>query len=251
MKRCQIKLANVKTLFENKVQIVSQNEVFLYEAEFAESEAAVESATADRDLAKLKLDSTEVRSPIAGVVSDSVLDAGSVVTADTTNLTTIVALDPMYVVFNLDQTTALRLKSETKKGADPASAPLVTVGLAGEDVSARSAQVNLADLHMNGGGGVVRCRAAISNQDGFLFPLLSATVRVTTSTPHKVFLVPGHAVAWVPGEGPHVYFLNQRNTVERRRITVGLVYDDLRAVTEGLSAGDWVIADPPPQGGLQ
>ena len=211
----------------------------------------MESATADRDLAKLKLDSTEVRSPIAGVVSDSVLDAGSVVTADTTNLTTIVALDPMYVVFNLDQTTALRLKSEAKKGADPASAPLVTIGLAGEDVSARSAQVKLADLHMNGGGGVVRCRAAISNQDGFLFPGLSASVRVTTSTPHKVFLVPGHAVAWVPGEGTYVYFLNQKNTVERRSIKVGLVYEDLRAVTEGLSAGDWVIADPPTQGGLQ
>jgi RND family efflux transporter MFP subunit len=244
MKRCQIKLANVKTLFENKVQIVSQNEVFLYEAEFAESEAAVESATADRDLAKLKLDSTDVRSPIAGVVSDSVLDAGSVVTADTTNLTTIVALDPMYVVFNLDQTTALRLKSEAKKGADPASAPLVTVGLAGEDVSARSAQVNLADLHMNGGGGVVRCRAAIANQDGFLFPLLSASVRVTTSTPRKALLVPVKAFM-SRSDGFFVQVVNEKNTVETRQLKVGLDYDGLRVVTEGLSADEWVIDEPP------
>jgi multidrug efflux system membrane fusion protein len=163
------------------------------------------------------LDSTEVRSPIAGAVSGSVLDAGSVVTADSTDLTTIVALDPMYVVFNLDEATALRLKSENKKLANAASAPLVTVGLTGEAVTARDAQFSLADLHMHGGG-AVRCRAPISNKDGFLFPGLSATVHVTTGTPHKVFLVPEHAVAWVPGEGPHVYFLNQKNTAERRRI---------------------------------
>ena len=126
------------------------------------------------------------------------------------------------------------------------SSPAVT----DEAVTARNAQFSLADLHVHGGG-AVQCRAAISNKDGFLFPGLSATVHVTTGTPHKVFLVPGNAVAWVPGEGPHVYFLNQKNTAERRRIKVGLVYDDLRAVTEGLRAGDWVIADPPPQGGLQ
>jgi RND family efflux transporter MFP subunit len=248
MKRCQIKLANVKSLFENKLQIVSQNEVFVFESEVVESEAAVGSATADRDLAKLKLDSTEVRSPIAGAVSGSVLDAGSVVTADSTDLTTIVALDPMYVVFNLDEATALRLKRENKNQANAASAPLVTVGLIGEAVTARNAQFSLADMHMHG---QVRCRAAISNQDGFLFPGLSATVRVTTSAPHRVFLVPGNAVARVQGEGAHVYFLNQKNTVERRPIKVGSVYDGLRVVTEGLSAGDWVIADPPTQGGLQ
>jgi RND family efflux transporter MFP subunit len=250
LKRCEIKLAFTKSLFENKNQIVSQNEVSLLESELAESEAAVGAATADRDLAKLKLDSTEVRSPIAGNVSGSVLDAGSVITADTTDLTTIVALDRMYVVFNLDEATVLRLKSLNKKQANSESALSVTVGLTDEAVTARNAQFSLTDLHMLKGG-EVRCRAAISNKDGFLFPGLSAGVRVTTSTPHQVFLVPEKAVAWVPDQEPSVYFLNKKNTVEPRPIELGLVYDDLRAVTAGLRAGDWVMAEAPPQGGLQ
>jgi RND family efflux transporter MFP subunit len=249
MKRSGLKLAGTKKLFEDKLQVISQNEVHLYEAELAESEAALGAASADRDLARLKLESTEVRSPIAGVVSGSVLDAGSVVTADSTDLTTIVALDPMYVVFNLDEATALRLKSENKKLANAASAPLITVGLIGEAVTARNAQFSLADLHMLGSG-AVRCRAAISNKDGFLFPGLSASARVTTSTLHQVFLVP-HSAFMSRGGGWFVRVVKENNTIETRQLTVGSVYDDLRAVTEGLSAGDWVIAYPPPQGGLQ
>jgi RND family efflux transporter MFP subunit len=242
MKRCEIKLATTKSLFENKHQIISQSEVHLYEAELTESEAALGAATADRDLAKLKLDSTEVRSPIAGTVSGSVLDAGSVITADTTDLTTIVALDPMYVAFDLDETTVLRLKSEGKKQPNAASAPLVTVRLTGEAETARNGQFSLADLRMQGNG-EVRCRTAISNKDGFLFPGLSARVRVATSAPHKVFLVPGTAVARGNNSGHQLFFLDQKNAVERRRIGIGLPYDDLQAVNKGVRAGDWVVAD--------
>jgi RND family efflux transporter MFP subunit len=244
MKRCEIRLDHTKSLLENKNQIVSQNEVLLLESEFAESDAAVRAAAADRDLAKLKLDSTEVRSPVAGNVSGSVLDAGSVIIADTTDLTTIVALDRMYVVFNLDEATVLRLKSLNKKQANRESALSATVGLTGEAMTARNAQFSLADLHLDASE-TVRFRAALSNKDGFLFPGLTARVRVTTSTPHQVFLVPAKAVAWVPNQGPHAYFLNEKNTVERRRIRIGLPYDDLRAVNEGLRAGDWVVADLP------
>ena len=111
-----------------------------------------------------------MRAPIAGTVSGSVLDAGSVITADTTDLTAVVALDPMYVVFNLDEKTALRLKSLNKKHANPESAyPSAPVGLTAGEMTVRNAQFSLADLHL-GGSGTARFRAAISNQDGFLFP---------------------------------------------------------------------------------
>ena len=84
---------------------LSEQELEETEGEFGEAEASLRAAMADRDLARLKMDSTIVRAPIAGTISGSVLDAGSVVTADTTALATIVALNPMYVVFSLDEAT--------------------------------------------------------------------------------------------------------------------------------------------------
>ena len=195
---------------------------------------------ADRDLAKLKWDSTEVRAPIAGTISGSLLDAGSVVTADTTTLTTIVAFDPMYVVFNLDESIVLLLKGAGKKQADHASIALVTVGVAGDDVPARPAKVNLADLRVLARE-QVQCRAALANRDGLLFPGLSATVRVVISQPHQAVLIPAKAVVYP--NGPRVGVVNEKNKVDVRPVEVGLVHAGLIVVTAGLRADEWVIAE--------
>jgi len=49
--------------------------------------------------AKLNLDFTEVRSPIAGRVSRALLTLGNLVQADQTVLTSVVSQDPVYVYF--------------------------------------------------------------------------------------------------------------------------------------------------------
>ena len=117
------------------------------------------------------------------------------------------------------------------------------VGLAGEEGFARAAQINLADLQIQGRQGV-QCRAAIPNHEGILFPGLSASVRVPASVPHKALFVPENAVRYL-GPRPHVDVVKEKNTVESRQVDIGLLYDGLRAVTAGLSADDWVIAQTP------
>ena len=118
LKRVTLELGYKKKLRNDKV--ISSQEVELAESDFAEADASLRASNADRDLARIKLEAAEVCAPMAGVISGPVLDAGSVVSADNTALTTIVVLDPMVVVFSLDELTALRLKSEAKKRADRA-----------------------------------------------------------------------------------------------------------------------------------
>jgi RND family efflux transporter MFP subunit len=250
LKRITLELGYKKKLRNDKV--ISHQEVELAETEFAEAEASLRAAKADRDLANLKLEATEVRAPVAGTVTGPVLDAGSVVTTGITPLATIVALDPMVVVFNLDEADALRFKSESKKLAPNASAPLVTLGLNREAISARTAQVNLTDLQVTGTEGV-QCRASLANHDGILFPGLSATLRVTTSTPHKAILVPETAVSSCDQNGfADLKVVNEKNQVEVRHVRVGLLHDGLRVVMSGLSRDEWVIAEVSPrQTGLQ
>lgn len=225
-------------------RVVSANEVALSESEVAEAEASLLAAKADRDLAKLKADATQVRAPVAGTVSGPILDVGNVVVADTTTLATIVALDPMHVVFGLDQDAALKLKSQAK--TQPGTALLITVGVGGfgEGRITRSAKLDLTDLKSIDGR--VERRAVVSNHDGALFPGLSAHVRLVTSSPSKAVLVPETAVAQRSFGRLEVDVVNEKNEVEARQVQVGLLYDGLRVVTQGLRPNEWVIAETPP-----
>ena len=113
---------------QQKNQTIGQAAIDEAEGENAEAEASLLAANADRQLAKLKFDSTDVRAPIAGTVSGPILDLGSVVAADTTTLATMVVVDPMQVIFIIDQEVALGLKSQAKAQGGAASSLMVMVG---------------------------------------------------------------------------------------------------------------------------
>ena len=103
LKRIVLQLTYKKKL---KVkQVISASEIALTESDVVEAEAALRAAKADRDLANLNFDAAQVRAPSPARSAGSVLDAGSVVTADSTRLAIIVAVDPIHVVFGLPKTS--------------------------------------------------------------------------------------------------------------------------------------------------
>ncbi len=67
-------------------------------------------AKANRDLAQLNYDWCEVRASTSGRLSRRMVDPGSLVKADSTVLTSIVSLDPIYVYFDVHEQTMLRIK---------------------------------------------------------------------------------------------------------------------------------------------
>src|SRR5262249_25575923 len=62
----------------------------------------------------------KVTAPIDGQVSRYYLTVGNLVNQDQTLLTTVVSLDPMYVYFDMDEPTLLRLRNAPKRGPDQA-----------------------------------------------------------------------------------------------------------------------------------
>ena len=74
-----------------------------------EGEAAVKVADAALHTADLNLNWTRVTAPISGRISRQLIDPGNMVKADDTALTTIVALDPMYAYFDIDERVMQRL----------------------------------------------------------------------------------------------------------------------------------------------
>src|SRR5579864_546591 len=74
---------------------LSREEFDKVSGDFAEADAAVGIARANRDLAQLNLGYTKVTAPISGRLSRRVVDPGNLVKADETVLTNIVSLDPV------------------------------------------------------------------------------------------------------------------------------------------------------------
>ncbi len=74
--------------------------------------AQANQATARANLANAQLNYsfTIVRAPLTGRLSRRVVDPGNVVVGDATVLTTVVSLDPIYVYFDIDERTMLRLE---------------------------------------------------------------------------------------------------------------------------------------------
>ncbi len=95
---------------------ISPEEFDRYESDFRETEASVKVSKANRDLAQLNYDWCEVRASTTGRLSRRMVDPGSLVKADSSVLTSIVSLDPIYVYFDVHELTMLRIKHLIQAG---------------------------------------------------------------------------------------------------------------------------------------
>src|SRR5436309_3330052 len=79
---------------------------------------------------------TKIRAPISGRLSRRLIDPGNLVNADETILTSIVSLDPMYVYFDIDERTLLKIRRLIREGrvrTRQEAEVVVLVGLSDEE----------------------------------------------------------------------------------------------------------------------
>src|SRR5918993_37145 len=102
-----------------KAQAISREEYDSRTSAEAQGGASVKAAEAAVETARLNLNWTRVRSPIAGRVSNALVTPGNLVQASpATLLTTVVSLDPMYVYFDSDEQTYLRYAGQARNGSN-------------------------------------------------------------------------------------------------------------------------------------
>ncbi len=162
---------------------------------------------------------------------------------DGTALATLVSRGPLYVFFDVDEGTFLRLRRAMQDGKlkakEWAGLP-VAVGTAAEDGFPRRGKVDFADNQVNQGTGTLRVRAVLPNEDGALVPGLFVRVRLPVSEPYRALLVPEEAVGSTE-KGSFLLVVNDKNVVERRPVKLGARQGDWRVVKEGLKPEDWVV----------
>src|SRR5437868_13123051 len=220
-------------------QVVDQRRQALQAAHAAETQA--EGAL---KAAKLNIEFTHVTAPITGRVSRHLVSAGNLVqgsdSGTSTLLTSIVTLDPIYVYFDMDETTFIKYSKLWFEGKRPSSrdtANPVQVTLAGETKPSHDGAINFLDNRLDVSTGTLRSRAVVKNTDLSILPGHFGRIRLIGSPPYDALLIPDVAVA-TDQSRKIVFVVKPDDIVEARPVTLGPLDDGLPGVREGLKAED-------------
>jgi multidrug efflux system membrane fusion protein len=155
-------------------------------------------------------------------------------------LTTLVSDGAVYVYFDVDEATLLRLTRPGRDGKASTDAKVVRMGLVDEAGYPHQGTLDFVDNQLDTHTGTVRARAVIDNPDGRLVPGLFARVRLTGGGTSNAFLVDDKAVM-TDQDRKFVYVVDEQNRAQRKNIVIGRVVDGLRVAQSGLDTTDRVV----------
>jgi RND family efflux transporter MFP subunit len=217
------------------------------------AEAEIKSARAKLQQAKLDLEFTRVTAPISGQASRTNVTVGNLIQASPSGasvLTTLVSVDPIYVYFDIDERTLLQQRERRRASGQAVGSDAVRsfqipieIALAGDQGYSRSGVMDFVDNRVDPSTGTLKARAVFTNADRLLAPGLFLRVRVPLGEPRPSLLVTERAIGTDQGN-KFVYVVNDKNVVEYRAVQLGPQTDDgLRAISEGIRPGEWVIVN--------
>jgi RND family efflux transporter MFP subunit len=226
--------------------------------ELDRARAAVEKGKADiavakaaLGLARVKVEYTRIVAPMAGRIGRVSVDPGNVVGPDIV-LATLTATDPVYVAFDLDERTFLRLRRWLleKRAVQPVVP--VEIGFRDEEGFSAKGSVDVGGAAVDPKKGTVAVRTSLANAGNRVVVGQFARLRVPLGEPRKALLVPEHAVAdaTIPegllpkrGDAKIVFVVTDKNVTKYRVVGVSKMVDQMYVVEDGLSADDWLVAD--------
>lgn len=216
-------------------------------ASYKQAEADVVAAKADMETARINVDYTKVLAPISGKIGRSAVTEGALVTpGQTSPLSTVHQLDPIYVDVTQSSAQLLRLRKQLErgdlKGVDDREA---VANLVLEDGSTyeHPGKLQFSEVSVDMGTGSVALRAVFPNPEHALLPGMFVRAMVTEGVNEQGILVPQRGVTRNAKGQPVALVVNPEDTVELRVIETDRAVGDSWLVTKGLSAGDRVIVE--------
>jgi RND family efflux transporter MFP subunit len=243
LKRQDADLARAQRLIGTNA--ISQEDFDSTAGDRAETAASIEALRSAVERAKLDLNFAEINAPISGRIDETRISAGNLVTADSTLLTTIVSLDPIWAYFDADEASVLRqqklIREKKVMSAREAKIP-VYLGLADEPGYPHEGVIDFVSNQLNPGTGTLRVRGIFPNEDRVLSPGLFVRIRIPIGQARPALLVTERALATDQGQ-KILYVVDDKNEVVSRSVRLGALHDGLRVIEDGLSSGELVIVN--------
>lgn len=205
------------------------------------SEAKVETQRGAFQNATLNLEYGTIRAPIGGLIGDTLVPVGGLVTPNSTQpLTTIVPLDPIWVRFKISEAQYLTYEKRLHESA-PDQSPLELI-LADESHFPHRGRIENTQNQVDPKTGTLELQARFANPEHRLLPGQFGRVRFQTEERKNVILVPQRAIQQVQNVQT-VYTVGSDNKVQARAVQTAERVGEDWIVRQGLQPGDHVVVE--------
>jgi len=231
----------------DKIDAVSKQDNDDVQSTLRQNQADVEVQRAAVKTAAINLDYTRILSPISGRIEKSTVTPGALVVAQqTTALTTVQQLDPIYVDVTQSSVDLLRLRKELASGKiskNGDNAAPVKIVLEDGAIYAQQGRLEFNGVSVDTGTGMITLRAVVPNPDGILLPGAYVRAVLEEGVSDSAMLVPQKAVSRDATGAATALVLGTGGKVEQRTLTVERAIGNNWWIGAGLKAGDKLIVD--------
>ena len=242
LQRARVQLENAKSQSEryrslNTESAISKEQFQTIEDNERTAAAQVLSGEAAVANAKLQLEYSSIRAPIAGRTGSFGAHEGDLISSGSaTPLVVINQLSPTYVTFSVPQQYLGELKRYREAGRVE-----VTATPPGNDPPHEDGELTFIDNVVDATTGTLRLKATFPNTSRNLWPGQFAVVRIVLASP-EVISIPSAAVQ-NDQQGQHVFIVKADHTAEYRPITVERTMGSIAVISKGVNPGETIIID--------
>ncbi|NLX57114.1 MAG: efflux RND transporter periplasmic adaptor subunit [Planctomycetaceae bacterium] len=228
----------------------SKQELEKAQADAASYDAQISAKMEEVRQHQLDLEYSQIKAPITGRVSRAELTEGNLVNAGGSDplLTTIVATDPMYVYFSVDE-RSLQRYMKARQADQPVRQQKVPFRFAldSDEGFPREGVLDFADNRVDADTGTIQMRGVVENKEGLLVSGSRVRVRLPVSKPYSAVVVPDTAILSDQNRR-YVLVVDSQNIVSRRDVTLGrLLADSMQVIlpddsgVPAVSPDEWII----------
>ena len=214
-----------------------------------ETRATVEKDQADIENAKLDLSFTNITAPFDGRIQETRINVGNLVQQQRDVLTTLVEMDPVYVMFNINRSMVFEIQLLKRQGKLFAVEDMrIELLLSDGSTYNRQGKVDFISYQINPATDSVLVRGIIPNNqppqvgDYDFIPGQFVPLRLTVGEEADAILIPQQALVeykiW-----KQVFVVNPDNKVETRSVEIDRSYQHQWVIKKGLKKGEKVIVE--------
>ncbi|HEX4185134.1 MAG TPA: efflux RND transporter periplasmic adaptor subunit [Stellaceae bacterium] len=214
--------------------------------------AQVAAAKAQLEIAEINLGYTEIRAPIDGKISSTIVTEGNVVSPTSGTLANLVSQDPMYVLYPVSVRAGLDLRNryDAKGGFN---AVVLKIRLPDGRIYGQNGKLDYVSPTVATNTDTITVRGVVPNPrfpdqppdspaPRELFDGEFVTVLLEGVEPILVLAIPRAAVL-SDQQGDYVYIVDAQNKAQRRPIQLGQSTPSTAVVSNGLKEGELVISE--------
>jgi len=240
-KNAQAEFNRYKALFA--AGVVSKESLEANEAQQGQYQGAIQSDNAAIETAQLQLSWCYIQAPIDGKIGLRLVDAGNIVSANSTNLVIINQLKPIAVYFTLPENQlpqVLKRLSTDKRipvdAYDRNDATLLTTG-----------SLLTADNQIDTTTGTGKLKAVFDNKDSVLFPNQFVNVHLVLENRPKALVVPSAAIQTGLNGALFVWVVNDDGkggqVAQMQNVKVALAEGQQTILDSGPEPGAKIVVD--------